>query len=261
MPQRKPLSKKIRFEIFKRDSFKCQYCGKSAPEVILHVDHIKPVKEGGTNDMTNLITSCADCNLGKKDIPLDDNSMMEKQKKQLEELNERRQQLELMMQWREGLMEIENEKANIVKNRISSTYNCGFTENGMREVKQWIKKYSLEIVLDSIDVSAKYLSKDPKQDGRYTGASLEKAFESIPKICTNKVKDQEKPYLKDLYYMRGIIKNRLGYYDYHNTLVLLEKAYLNGASLEWLKELCLEATRWTYFRASLEQFWEGEDDE
>jgi len=47
MGNRKELSKSIRFEIFKRDSFKCQYCGRMAPEVVLHVDHIKPVAEGG----------------------------------------------------------------------------------------------------------------------------------------------------------------------------------------------------------------------
>lgn len=58
---RTPIPKKLRFEVFKRDSFKCQYCGKSAPEVVLHVDHIKPVAEGGTNEITNLITACADC--------------------------------------------------------------------------------------------------------------------------------------------------------------------------------------------------------
>jgi hypothetical protein len=63
--KRKSISKKLRFEIFKRDQFVCQYCGSHPPSVILHVDHIIPVKEGGENDMDNLITSCATCNLGK----------------------------------------------------------------------------------------------------------------------------------------------------------------------------------------------------
>ena len=30
---RTPIPKKLRFEVFKRDSFKCQYCGKSAEEL------------------------------------------------------------------------------------------------------------------------------------------------------------------------------------------------------------------------------------
>ena len=43
---RKGLSKKIRFEVFKRDQFTCQYCGKQAPNVVLEVDHITPRKVG-----------------------------------------------------------------------------------------------------------------------------------------------------------------------------------------------------------------------
>ena len=58
MAKRKNLSKSVRFEVFKRDSFKCQYCGKSAPDVVLEVDHIIPVSKGGDNDISNLITAC-----------------------------------------------------------------------------------------------------------------------------------------------------------------------------------------------------------
>jgi len=65
MEKRKSISKKLRFDIFKRDEFICQYCGSHPPSAILHVDHIHPVKEGGTNCIDNLITSCSLCNLGK----------------------------------------------------------------------------------------------------------------------------------------------------------------------------------------------------
>ena len=30
--EREPISKKLRFEVFKRDSFTCQYCGSKAPD-------------------------------------------------------------------------------------------------------------------------------------------------------------------------------------------------------------------------------------
>jgi predicted chitinase len=49
MATRQPLSKRIRFEVFKRDSFKCQYCGAVAPDVLLNVDHVRPVAGGGGN--------------------------------------------------------------------------------------------------------------------------------------------------------------------------------------------------------------------
>jgi len=53
MGERKALSKKVRFEVFKRDSFTFQYCGKSAPAMILEVDHLKPVSKDGDNDWTS----------------------------------------------------------------------------------------------------------------------------------------------------------------------------------------------------------------
>lgn len=67
---RKALSKRTRFNIFKRDGFTCQYCGAHPPGVILHVDHITPVAEGGTSDIDNLVTACEPCNLGKGAVSL-----------------------------------------------------------------------------------------------------------------------------------------------------------------------------------------------
>jgi len=62
---RKTLSKKRRYQILERDKFTCRTCGRSAPEVALHVDHIIPVSKGGNNTLENLQTLCVDCNLGK----------------------------------------------------------------------------------------------------------------------------------------------------------------------------------------------------
>jgi hypothetical protein len=68
--ERKGLSKSLRFGVFGRDQFACRYCGKAPPEVKLVVDHVIPVAKGGTNDETNLITSCESCNQGKSDKSL-----------------------------------------------------------------------------------------------------------------------------------------------------------------------------------------------
>lgn len=65
MSNRKPISKELRFRVLERDGFTCQYCGRSAPDVVLHVDHVVPVAEGGVNHLTNLVTACIACNLGK----------------------------------------------------------------------------------------------------------------------------------------------------------------------------------------------------
>lgn len=68
--KRKPLSKRARFEVFKRDAFTCQYCGRKPPEVVLHCDHIMAVANGGTSNDWNLVTACVDCNQGKAAVPL-----------------------------------------------------------------------------------------------------------------------------------------------------------------------------------------------
>ncbi|AMP20007.1 hypothetical protein AZF37_01385 [endosymbiont 'TC1' of Trimyema compressum] len=64
---RKSLSEKTGFEVFKKDMFACKYCGRQSPLVVLEVDHIKPVAEGGTNGIKNLITSLVLTVTGEKE--------------------------------------------------------------------------------------------------------------------------------------------------------------------------------------------------
>lgn len=64
--RRIPISTKLRFEIFTRDNFKCQYCARTISDGIkLEIDHKTPIAEGGTDNYDNLITSCNECNNGK----------------------------------------------------------------------------------------------------------------------------------------------------------------------------------------------------
>lgn len=65
-PVRKPIRKRVRFEVLHRADYTCQACGaKAADGAELHIDHIHPVSKGGTNDPANLQALCRDCNLGK----------------------------------------------------------------------------------------------------------------------------------------------------------------------------------------------------
>lgn len=64
-PGREPLSPRVRSEVLHRDNYTCQYCGRKAPTVVLEVDHRVPVSGGGTDESSNLITACTDCNRGK----------------------------------------------------------------------------------------------------------------------------------------------------------------------------------------------------
>lgn len=59
------VSKRLRYEILRRDNHACRYCGAAAPSVKLNVDHVIPQSLGGSDAPSNLVTACADCNGGK----------------------------------------------------------------------------------------------------------------------------------------------------------------------------------------------------
>ena len=66
--ERAKLSDSLRYDVLRRDGFKCQICGATAQEgAKLHVDHIIPVSKGGKTELSNLRTLCDRCNLGKSD--------------------------------------------------------------------------------------------------------------------------------------------------------------------------------------------------
>src|SRR5262249_17493235 len=65
------VSKRLRFEILRRDNHACRYCGRSAPGGKLTVDHVVPTALGGNDDPSNLATACSDCNGGKSSVPAD----------------------------------------------------------------------------------------------------------------------------------------------------------------------------------------------
>jgi len=65
--KRKAVTPTLRFSILNRDRFRCQYCGKTALEAELAIDHIIPVAAGGQTVPENLVAACIRCNSGKSD--------------------------------------------------------------------------------------------------------------------------------------------------------------------------------------------------
>lgn len=247
---RKPISRMTRFEVFKRDSFKCQYCGKAAPDVILHVDHIRPIAADGDSEIANLVTSCIDCNLGKGPRELSDHSAIERQRKQLEELNERRLQLEMMIEWREGLSWLGGQKVDAVVKMIERTARCGVTDAGKDSIRRWLRRYTMEELLLAAEEGTAYLEHGGES---YTNESCSKYFESIPRIAGVKRREREKPYLKGLYYIRGILRKRLAYINEWRAISIMESAVGAGIEVDLLKEIALSARSWTAFQNEVQK--------
>lgn len=72
LPKECEINSDCREIIFRRDSYRCVYCGKSSIEdgVKLHLDHVYPIVKGGKDEILNFVTSCARCNIKKSGIIL-----------------------------------------------------------------------------------------------------------------------------------------------------------------------------------------------
>jgi 5-methylcytosine-specific restriction endonuclease McrA len=65
--QRSLMTSSKRYDIMRRDGFKCKLCGRTATDgAQLEVDHILAVSRGGKSIDSNLRTLCRECNQGKK---------------------------------------------------------------------------------------------------------------------------------------------------------------------------------------------------
>jgi len=175
--KRKAISKKTRFEVFKRDAFTCQYCGAHPPGVLLHVDHIKAVAEGGASDMDNYITACEPCNLGKGARSLQ--VIPETLAVKAAAVAEREEQL---LGYQE-ILEAKRERLTDEMWRVAEVIDPGSSELGMKRewtasIRRFIERLGLHEVLDAAEVAR----------GRYPYGG-KKCFLYFCGICWNKVRE------------------------------------------------------------------------
>ena len=219
MSERKPISQKLRFEIFKRDNFTCQYCGRKAPNVVLEVDHIKPVAEGGKNTITNLITSCFDCNRGKGKRTLNNLVEMELKQEQLEILNEKRKQIKMIAKWEEELLNLEEEQVDIVEN-IVKKYGAKFSVPCRVRCKQAIKQFGLQEIIDCTNISfSQYYNHNDE-------SSINIAINYIFRVAQSRYNQQKYPYMKEVNYLMKMVREKhpkLGKKDYYEVKDVFEE--------------------------------------
>lgn len=169
------ISKKIRFEVFKRDGFQCAYCGKTPPEVSLEVDHIEPKSKGGSDDVNNLVTACFDCNRGKKNIKLD--KIPNKINDNLEILKEKEEQLK---EYRKYVLKVRKrieKDIDTIEDEFQLYFpDRGFSESFRKSVRFFVESIDLhELVEDANKACLKV--NDPEGAVRYFCG-----------ICWNKIK-------------------------------------------------------------------------
>lgn len=175
------IGKTLRFEIFKRDGFVCQYCGAHPPDVVLECDHIIAVAAGGTDDEDNLITACFNCNRGKAARDLNVSPMPLDQKAAL--VAEREAQLqgyqEIMQRKRDRLEDEAWQVADVLAGESVKKFDA----ERLVSIKRFLDRLGLHEVLDSAEIAR--ARKPTPQYSAYT------QFRYFCGVCWTKIKEAD----------------------------------------------------------------------
>ena len=240
--RKRSVSARQRFETLKRDKFTCQYCGAKAPDVALHVDHIVPFAKGGTCDIMNLVTSCAQCNGGKSDKKLSDDTAVVKSRKQAELSQDRKQTVGEMAQWQTELAALQPE-IDAVNTIISKLANQSLTDTGIKGARSLIRKFGIEEVMQSIPIAF----------DRY---GAEEYWSKVPAVLRYRKADRDDPErAKLLRAYNGIVRG-LPYHqiNYNHCRIAVEGWQLKGHdATAMLRSIQGDAKWWSKFRDSVDK--------
>ncbi len=171
---RTPLSKKRRFDVFKRDGFVCQYCGSTPPAVVLEVDHLTPVSDGGGNEIDNLISACFDCNRGKGADGLHVAPLSVAKRTAL--IRERELQVQEYEAALSEARRLADERIDWVSDIFAATLGCDLTDTGRNSVRLFLERLPPSEVLEAAELACHRIDDAPD------------AFKYFCGICWKKIR-------------------------------------------------------------------------
>lgn len=158
--ERISLTKKQRFNVFKRDAFTCQYCGATPPGAVMEVDHIHPVSQGGKNSIDNLVTACFDCNRGKSDGLL--TSLPESVADKTAFMQEKLEQLKEFERLIKSKRKLEEKQIDEVQDAFKVHFDgFSFSPKFRESVRLFLSKMSSHIVVDYMHLAC---TRIPRRD-------------------------------------------------------------------------------------------------
>lgn len=176
---RQSISKRLRFEVFKRDHFTCQYCGAHPPEAILEIDHVIACANDGPTVIDNLVTACGPCNRGKAAVPLScvPQSIADK----AAEVREREEQLRGYQEVMEAKYQrIEQECWRVIE--ILEPGRKDFPIKDFRSIKRFLDRLGLYEVIEAAEIAAERKPWSPAVRWRYFCG-----------VCWGKIRASEPP--------------------------------------------------------------------
>lgn len=150
------MKNSLRFNVFKRDGFVCQYCGRRPPEIILEIDHIIPKGKKGTDIIENLITSCFECNRGKRDKLLTE--IPKSRVFALKEIEEKRQQLKAFYKFQKEIVLQKEKEIDDIDMYWNELWDGRYSLNtyGRGTIKMFLKWFAKEEIKEAMILSLKF---------------------------------------------------------------------------------------------------------
>ncbi|HYN62494.1 MAG TPA: hypothetical protein VET87_23565 [Rubrivivax sp.] len=157
-----------------------------------------------------------------------------------------------MMQWRESLRDLDQEAVERLATYWKDhTPGWSVNDHGKRNIKKWLHTFTIEEICKAMDASAtSYLEFDA--ESKATAESVALAFDKIVGICRVNKAAEKDPDLKQLYYIRGILRNRIpGYFNDSMALQYLKNARSWEVGLENLNSMARGVKNWTEFTSTV----------
>jgi hypothetical protein len=183
--RKRSVKQRVRFEVFKRDQFTCQYCGQTPPAVVLEVDHIVARADRGSDEPANLITACFDCNRGKGAVPLSARLSLDDVESRRRLLQERVEQAEAYEQMLKERRYAEDAAIDEIV-AVYEAYFDGWTllEGTRQSIRNFLRKLPKVVVTEAMEMACLRLGYKEK-----LGRSA--VFRYFCGICWRKIKNEE----------------------------------------------------------------------
>lgn len=247
-----PEYKRIKYEVFEKDSFKCQFCGTGAPVVTLQLIRIQDTQQNDEwLDTAFLSTSCKICEKKKSGV---DEKSLQNGYISIDELEERLQQLKMLINWRKGMLNIRKQQ---LTNLVSYWENKvpGFVTNNDQKkfAATYISKFSSDEIRSAMDMAVDKFIKY-SDDGTLDKHSMLIAFAKIPEICLTKtelVNAHESDGLQQIH--DQLKQNIIGFFDSHRANQWLNYARSWEIQIEDLFKMAASVKSWTQFSVNIDK--------
>jgi DnaD/phage-associated family protein len=148
-----PISKKIRFEVFKRDEFRCRYCGSTPPECVLEIDHIIPKSKGGKDELINLLTSCFDCNRGKGCRKIDSKVSRPDIKEINSELKEQVEATELYYSLQKDILSVKESQLNLCLDYWYENGSSYISPKQVSSLRNFLNEFPADTIVEAMSIA------------------------------------------------------------------------------------------------------------